>query len=175
VISRAADRSLEGALTDTALYYTLSTVSQTLAGALGMLAAFLALRVSALDGPIRDLRLWARLAYPPLQPAAAQTEPLLTAAKAWFAANGGDPVHRHVGQTIDEAQRAYGARTTLLQQAKSAFAGSALVMGCCFVALACTPWLSSSEARAWTVAAVAIISGIACLVWYGRIVRAALD
>jgi len=34
---------------ETALYYTLSTLSQTLAGALGMLAAFLVLRVSSLD------------------------------------------------------------------------------------------------------------------------------
>jgi len=38
-----------------------------------------------------------------------------------------------------------------------------------------TPWLSCARPRAWTVAAVAIAGGIACLVLYGWIVRDALD
>ena len=166
-------------MSETALYYTLSTVSQTLAGALGMLAAFLALRVSALDTAIRSdlqqLEVQTQSVNPAVRPADGRTSTAWKGWRAWWGQYGGDPSHAWKGQLIDRGERAEAVKAALLRQAKWAFAGSAAVMGSCFVGLAAAPWLSCVWLRAWAAAFVVIVGGMACLVWYGRIVREALD
>ena len=81
----------------------------------------------------------------------------------------------YVAGLFRRAEHSLKVRAGLLEQSKIAFVASAVVMGCCFIGLAATPWLGRSWPYAWTTATLAIVGGIACLVWYARIVQQALD
>lgn len=162
---------------ETALYYTLSTVSQTLAGALGMLAAFLALRVAALDSTINseltDLERWTQTQAGAMRPRSGSVIDRLHGWRKRFGPGDFESDDGKVGMLL-RAEESYQSRTVLLGQARSAFVASAVVMGSCFVGLALAPWLGCVALRGGSAAAVAIIGGVLCLVWYGRIVGTAL-
>jgi hypothetical protein len=158
----------------TALYYTFSTVSQTLAGALGMLAAFLALRAAALEGTFnaaaRELeRMTGRWG----QQASLRTRAELVSfwRSVLSAEQTGAGQHRAVLAT---AEAAHESRERMLAEARRAFVASAAVMAACFVALAMTPLLSRSAGVSVVALGLLILAAVACLYWYGRIVREAL-
>ncbi len=159
---------------ENALYYTLSTVSQTLAGALGMLAAFLALRVSTLDTRIRErLReLFERTHALDLGNCGAREA--LSAWGAWIASCR-DPRAKSVLRAFGDAERDQQSRDRLLRGVRRALIASACVMGACFTGLASSPWLALAPGRAIGALCLAILGGVACLVWYGLIVRGALE
>ena len=161
-------------MSETALYYTLSTVSQTLAGALGMLAAFLAIQTSALDAALRAEISEMESRHgpdPAVRPTSGSTAEMLGAWRVRL----NTVRDSYSVLLLERGERLLRKKARILRTAARAFAWSAAVMGACFVGLATTPWLSCTRPRAWTAAAVAIAGGIACLVWYGKIVREALD
>jgi len=162
---------------ETALYYTLSTISQTLAGALGMLAAFLALRVSSLDATVRTAltELDQRAPGGPAveaRPASGSVRETLSAWRRRF----GDPLGGgYLITVLQQAEHLHQARETLLREARGALVVSACVMAICFVGLACTPWLGGDPWRAVPAFTMTIVAGAGCLLWYGRLVVRAFD
>ena len=156
---------------ETALYYTLSTVSQTLAGALGMLAAFLVLRVSTLDMSIREAI--GRLQDTThIHPHGGNQEIL----RVFQEEVKRQPQGRGAAVlALAHADRALQTRAGLLGAARAAFTLSACMMGICFIGLASSPWLALAAWRAIPVVAFVILGGVGCLVWYGLIVRGALE
>ena len=159
---------------ETALYYTLSTVSQTLAGALGMLAAFLALRVSVVDASIRAGldELHKRTGALDLGKGGS-THEAVEKWREWIAQPHG-ALAATIRDAFDRASWNQRLRDALLRGARRAFVTSAGVMAACFVGLAAAPWLGCSAWRGVPVFVLAIAGGVVCLVWYGRIVGAAL-
>lgn len=159
---------------ETALYYTLSTVSQSLAGALGMLAAFLAIRVSSLDATVRsaldelERRRGIDLAT---RPVSGSVREALTGWRQRFEGTQG---HDYDRQMLARAEHVQASRETLLRDATRAFVVSACVMGASLVGLAVSPWLGQSGWRAVPTFFVGIGGAILCLAWYGRIVTGAL-
>lgn len=157
---------------ETALYYTLSTVSQTIAGALGMLAAFLALRVSALDADFnaaareleRSTGQWG------IQARYGKPADIINHWTHFLADSSASK-----NAVLDTARRAHTGRRMLLLAARRVFVVSACVMSACFVGLASAPVLCHSLAVSVVALAVAILGGIRCLFSYARIVRDALE
>jgi hypothetical protein len=162
---------------ETALYYTLSTISQTLAGALGMLAAFLALRLSALHATIGDESetLQQRLGYvDPLSLPTPTPDEIIRAHVRRFSA---EELRRGGSVGARVAQRAgddVAARDFLIAAATRAFVISAYVMAACFVGLALAPAAGTSAALAILILAAAIAAAVFCLVLYGRLVLRSL-
>lgn len=162
---------------ETTLCYTLSTVSQTLAGALGMLAAFLALRVSALDATIRGVlqELEARMGVLPatMRPVGGSARETLRAWNQQVEQAGQG--QGYAVQALAVANHALRSREGLLGATRGAFIVSGSVMGACFLGLALSPWLAVSPWGAIPAFVVAIVGGAGCLFWYGQIVRRALE
>jgi hypothetical protein len=165
-------------MSETSLYYTLSTVSQTLAGALGMLAAFLALRVAALEAVFRanisELETRSGMINAEVRPPSGGDADTLEGWRKHFSERDLTTGNSWNVQLFRRAERNLTAKRGLLRHAVLAFIVSATVMALCFVGLAITPWLSDSTSRAEAAAGFAVVGGIACLVGFGWIVRAAL-
>jgi hypothetical protein len=159
---------------ESALYYTLSTVAQTLAGALGMLAAFLAIRVAALDAIARDaIATVQRLPHPAVDMMAlpVATDDAIDALEQRLPQEGAGAHRRWVA----EAKQARSKRTKILSGARRAFVLSIVAMVGCFCGLAFTPWLRSCSPVAVLALAVAVLLSASCLRRYWFIVRDALE
>jgi hypothetical protein len=166
-----------GLMSENALYYTLSTVSQTLAGALGMLAAFLAIRVASLDATIQtDLEGLKRETGESYWPSLSGARDIAGIIEAWDTHIKGMPGLQTEARMslLNRARSTLVLKTDLLEGAQRAFILSAIIMGVCFAGLAVTPWLGVVAERGETAGGLAVLCGVTCLVWYGRIVRAAL-
>lgn len=158
---------------ETALYYTLSTVSQTLAGALGMLVAFLAIRAASLDATLKDAltELLDRAgADPRMRPASGSSSDLLRELDLLF----GKTEDGWTKSTLLQAKHVHAMREALLSEARAAFVLSAVVMVACFAGLSCSPWIAGEFWRAVATLAAACVSGGGCLYTYGRLVLRAL-
>jgi hypothetical protein len=145
---------------DTALYYTLSTVSQTLAGALGMLAAFLAIRITALEAALRaDLaELEARTAGPSVgvRPESGSVAETLAGWRLRFSTGDFERGSSYGALLLRRAEQGQESKATLLREAQWAFILSAAVMVGCFVGLASTPWLGQVATRGASAAGLAL-------------------
>jgi hypothetical protein len=156
----------------TALYYTFSTIAQTLAGALAVLVAFTLFGLAKLDEAIRK----------------GQAELLRYSQwpKRWEALRAGglkgleDDVGTAVTQldlriAYHEASVSAGLRPGVLHALRIALAATVVDIGLCFIALPFTPNLASLPSLAWSTAGATITLGIVCLWLYWRLIAAMVD
>jgi len=159
---------------DTALYYTLSTIAQTLAGALAVLVAVVVFRLAALDKTLdagRDvLRGLPGIPYE-------ETWPVLRdrGYPALEALLASPPFNVHIGSTggreCANAHDAYKTWGRITWRLAAALVATAITIALCFVALPYTPSVASSG-NACRVLIPAVALGIICLGLYGWLIAA---
>ena len=128
----------------TALYYTLSTIAQTLADALAVLVAFVLFRLARLDGAVTT-------GQANIQARATEWEPLW---KSFLADPDAMHARMRTQSNWDSVQlwdSLYSARSALHQRPRIirvlsyALIGSVVDIAVCFAALPCVPWLVKSQ------------------------------
>jgi hypothetical protein len=152
---------------ENALYYTLSTIAQTLAGALAILVAAVLFRLSALA---RERELVAEVfdansidsdVYLPMAMAQGYDAMVAGALEAGFNIAQNQRLRRRYAAAT-EADQAWSRITLRLFLALTA---SVITIAVCFVALPFTPRLAASQS-APCVLAIAVGLGIVCLLLY---------
>lgn len=152
---------------DTALYYTFSTIAQTLAGALAVLVAFALFRVARLDEAItRGQDELLRYSQWPMRWEALRIGGLEALEK-----DLGAPVTEpHLRIAYREASIAAGLRPRVLGALRIALGATVVDIGLCFIALPFTPILVRRPGLAGTTAGLAVALGLLCLVLYWRLI-----
>ena len=156
----------------TTLYYTFSTIAQTLAGARAVLVAFTLFGLAKLDEAIRK----------------GQAELLRYSQwpKRWEALRAGglkgleddigaDVTELYLRIAYHEASVSAGLRPGILRALRIALAATVVDIALCFIALPCTPNLAGLPFLAWGAAGVSAALGIACLWLYWRLIAAMVD
>jgi hypothetical protein len=153
---------------DQTIYYTLSTIAQTLAGALAVLVAFVVLKLSALDGAIGNAlyeiqsrhvawdTIWAALGKSGMEGMDKAT---------------GDAIRdQRLRSIYSGAEAAMRTRAPIVTALSWAVAASVIDIALCFVALPLTPKLL--ECPPWASRAVwgAVGLGIVCLLLYSWLI-----
>jgi hypothetical protein len=148
-----------------AIYYTLSTIAQTLAGALAVLVAFVLFRMADLDRALVAGRIPLRRneAYYPM---------------TWemLAREGPEAVRKFLAdkatvtipdlEALEAAYRAMLTRSTLSPLLRGTVHITASDIALCFVALPFAPRIACSRAATWGILGLAIGLGIICLLLY---------
>ena len=172
---------------ETALYYTLSTVSQTLAGAMSLLAAFVVIRLSALDASItarvrylyefvggdmtmlreslkadggKKMLAWYRDQFDKEVAAAAAEHPAR-------GANWNSRTESHLA----EGEAMQGTKERLVRHMVLALELTVAVIGFALLGLLLGPFLVSDSAAYWAVCGAAVTGAIATLALYVKLVR----
>jgi hypothetical protein len=173
--ARCSDR-LSSCPMETALYYTLSTIAQTLAGALAILVAVVLFRFSTLGRVIEDGKAEMR---------ARNIDPT----QAWpvLRAGGFDALVdyletklnwsnvRNHGPLRTASERAYTAYRDwgrINQRLYATLAATVTDMALCFIALPFTPRIACSAPGTWTVLILAVGLGLTCFGLYVLLIAA---
>jgi hypothetical protein len=161
---------------ETALYYTLSTIAQTLAGTLAILVAVALFKLSSLGRVIEagQEEMRARNVDP------AQAWPVLSAggfdALAHYLETelhwSGIRQHSPLRTASEKAHTAYQDWGRINGRLYATLGATVTDMGLCFVALPFTPRIACSRLAVWAVLVVAVGLGIACLGLYVRLIAA---
>jgi len=165
-------------LSENALYYTLSTIAQALAGAFAVLAAFVLFRLLAVDRAIQEGKSLLRLhddVVPYIETWAALKQSgwrgvdqlYRTRTTGWQLPSG----MRQTCEAAHEAYRAWPGTTTEIHWALSVTAGD---IAFCIVALALTPVVAKAPALGWAVLTVAVAAALVCLWLYRRLIAGVL-
>jgi hypothetical protein len=152
---------------ETTIYYTLSTISQTLAGSLAILAAFLAIRVSSLDATVRQALSELDRRAGGDNTEARATGGLREELKAWQRWLDGQQGVAHSHRVLATANQVQAAKDAVLDEARKVFVASTCVMVGCFIGLALAPSIAGSPFRTVSALVLTIGGGVGCLVWYG--------
>ena len=158
-----------------ALYYTFSTIAQTLAGAMALLAAFLLYRLQTLNQSIEKDAERISIALAPYHGRAHEMlrgreyNELLKAAE-----------YIPQGQARPEAESArlstlLRTKQNLLRRFKIALYLTASLITLSIAVLVATPYLSTFQLAVYTVFASGLIGFVACIVSYISVLRAAFD
>jgi hypothetical protein len=160
---------------ENALYYTLSTIAQTLAAALAVLVAFVLFRLSALDRRIdlaKDILRRRSLGLP-----YEQTWPVLRdqgmRALVGFLTNQEQPapLHHSEERACDAAHAAYQTWGVILHRLYTTLTVTVVAIAFCFVALSFTRHIVWSP-FATHVLAASVALGIVCLFLYVWLIAA---
>jgi hypothetical protein len=154
----------------TTLYYTFSTIAQTLAGALAVLVAFTLFGLAKLDEAIRKGQAGLLDRY---------SDP----ARRWqvLRVGGLKGLEDDLGSVVTEpdkrveyheAHAAAGQRPDVLSSLRWALAATVADIALCFIALPLTPTLAGRATLAWIMAGMAVVLGVACLWLYWRLIAA---
>lgn len=161
---------------ETALYYTLSTIAQTLAGALAILVAVVLFRLSALKQTIDESRevfamrnIDVSLGWPILL--AQGLEPFLTHLETTQSVGKVGP-STEIARAAVSAHRAYRDWGRINQRLYVTLSATVTDMGLCFIALPFTPRIACSQSATWAVLGTAIGLGITCLGLYVWLIAA---
>lgn len=176
---------------DTALYYTLSTVSQTLAGAMGVLAAFVLIRLSALNSAIAER---VRYLYENLQGdlhiyreslGVGGGEKVLAQFRAQFDKEVKDSAaeHRQREQGFNNRTEAHllegeamlASRRRLLEDTTRSVIATVVVIGVALIGLLFGPALLVSPTLYWIVCGGAVVGAVGVLGWYIKLVKTAVS
>lgn len=159
-----------------AIYYTLSTIAQTLAGALAILVAVVLFRLSALKQTIDKSRevfalrnIDVSLGWPILL--AQGLEPFLTHLETTQGVGKVGP-NAEIGRAAVSAHRAYRDWGRINQRLYVTLFATVTNMGLCFIALPFTPRIACSQFATWAVLVAAIGLGITCLLLYVWLIAA---
>jgi hypothetical protein len=163
---------------ENALYYTLSTVSQTLAGALAVMVAFVLLRLPGIDSAIRSGRHWLHQRGEHGWPFE-QSWPLLLA-RGWEGLRGSERGEEFKAvldatgarELLDSARDAWGRRPKITRLLYAALGTTATTIAFCSISLACVP--SYLEIPLWPgrILFLSIVLLLVCLVLYSALIIA---
>ena len=159
-----------------ALYYTFSTIAQTLAGAMALLAAFLLYRLQVLNRAIEEDAERISEALVPYHGRAHEMfrgqeyVELLRAAESGYFPQGNPPVQ------AERARLTMFLRTkkTVLKHFKVALYLTAGLITFSIVALVATPQISS-VAVSYAILAFGVLGFVACMLSYITVLRSAFD
>jgi hypothetical protein len=147
-----------------ALYYTLSTIAPSLAGALAVLVAFVLFRLTELDRAI--------------QQAQSDLQMRLTDWPKWWEelrVNGPEvlkegvpslPVEPFVWAIYRAGHSAWQTRPKIICRLYVALGFTVLDVGVCFIALPFTPWITASKSWSITILALTVWLGVVSLGLY---------
>jgi hypothetical protein len=155
---------------DNTLYYTLSTIAQTLAAAFGVLTAMVLVRLSTIQSTIGTAQAAVRhtwgsnfvKAWNALREGG-----LAGLQKAEFYPEREDALTQGRLQAGHEVWLEWGR---LVPAIKDALIPTGADIAVCFLALPAVPWLVCHPVSAWTTVVVAVGGAILCLVRYGRLI-----
>jgi hypothetical protein len=148
-----------------AIYYTLSTIAQTLAGALAVLVAFVLFRMADLDRALVAGRITLRgqeAYYPQTWKMLAEEGP--EAVKKFFVGKATLTVPDL--EAIEAAHRAMLTRRALSPLLRGTVLFTASDIALCFFALPFAPRIAYSRAATWVILSLAIVLGIICLLLF---------
>jgi hypothetical protein len=171
------------------LYYAFSTISQTLGGVLGLVAAFVVIRISGISTEVAEtvLRLQSGLPFhqykggsdtqPDSDPGWLEHYSRLFATADKGAGEGGRgkdwaPEYRKMHS---RGVRLQAARTRLVSDTKCAIAWAAGVIVFSLLGIAAAPWLKTSWLRTYPAIAGGIGGTVVCLYLFWRTIVRALE
>jgi len=165
---------------ETALYYTFSTIAQTLAAAIALLAAFVLYRLQSINSGIEDSALNVQQSYPP-----AQSElliPMLMQGRYQeiFDYSEKNPVPRPPGMSVypSEKRVALGSllrkKTEILRTIRRSFLATVILVALSVAVLAATPWISTNQTLSVITLAVGAIWFVSCFPAFWSLIQAAL-
>jgi hypothetical protein len=176
-------------MNETTLYYAFSTVSQTLGGVLGLVAAFVVIRLSGLSSEIasivKDLResipldMYTEIYSPP------DAEPSVDRGwlgqyssffRAWAAVRQAQAgAFSHQRRSLGRAVGLQQTRDRLICDTRVAIGLTSVVILIALVGIAAAPWLACSRWRGAPALVVTIGGTAACLALFWRAISRALD
>jgi hypothetical protein len=173
---------------DNTLYYTFSTISQTLAGALGLLAAFIIIRIGAFNLLLHD---HARDLYESVGGDAIARQHYVRGDKPalfkWFRdrheevrkqdGTGNPPqpfLDAHHELVLTEAEAMLGRKAAVTKDTTRALFVSAIEIFACFAALAIAHWLKTIPCLAYILLVLILAGAASCLGLYVQLLRRAL-
>jgi hypothetical protein len=162
---------------ENALYYTLSTIAQTLAGSLAVLVAFVLFRLTQLDSDLDKARAVLR--------GKIENDDHYEAAVMGLITEGPDAMQDYVLETCQfslkkqsgwevfgPAHRAAKSRPVVQQRLFEALKYSLPTIGLCFVALPLIPLIKSLPSLVgWGVMAIAVLLGLISLGLYWELIK----
>jgi len=160
-----------------ALYYTFSTIAQTLAGAMALLAAFLLYRLQVLNRAIDSDAERISSALKPYHGRADEMlrsqeyVALLRAAEKGYFPQGNPPVQ----QERERLTRLLHTKKSLMRRFKIALYLTAGLITFSIVALVATPQIMSSLALTYTIFALGLLGFVACMLSYIAVLQSAFD
>jgi hypothetical protein len=160
---------------DNMLYYTLSTIAQTLAAAFGVLTAMVLVRLSTIQSALGTAKAAVRQTWGGNYERvwkALREGGLAGLEKAEFNPLAQDALMQGRLQAGYEAWLEWGR---LVLAIKDALIPTGVDIAVCFLALPAVPWLVSHPVYAWTTVVVAVAGAILCLVRYGRLITWLVD
>lgn len=165
---------------ESALYYTLSTIAQALAGALAVPVAFVVFWLSNVDSDIRQGKSLLSTRFDPADLNEALTTLCERGPQAlddFFRRTWKAPAHEEVFDRGDReicaaTHAAYQKRPRVTSRLYTALGCSSLTIALCFAALPFTPALSCYHRAAAVVLFAAVGLGLVCLVLYVRLILA---
>ena len=156
-------------MSENVLYYTFSTIAQTLAAAFGVLTAIVVVRLPAIENVVENAKAI-----------------ILTHhgdknyERAWIALReGGLSGYSAAGFRIEghlvntQLAAAHGAWLTwgnLIGSVRLALIPTGADIAVCFLALPAVPWLAAKPAWAWAAVTLTVATAVFCLVSYGWLV-----
>jgi hypothetical protein len=158
---------------ENALYYTLSTISQTLAAAIGLLAAFLILRLGSLDRQLDEHFHELRYADDPdLHEARGRRD----FARVLSLVSEHEAQLTHAGRRyhFPAARNLVALRSKLVVSLRNYLLATALVIVVAVVGLAWAPEIASNRAGARALLVVEIFGVLLCFYGYVRLIIKAL-
>jgi type IV secretory pathway VirB2 component (pilin) len=158
------------------LYYPLSTIAQTLAGALAILVAVVLFKLAAFSKAIEEgknflleRRADPATAWPILRDKGFEALAQYLETKGKYGDIRPDFNFRRVCEPAHAAYHTWGHINSRLY---AALAATVLDIALCFAALPFTPRFARSQGATWSVQALAVGLGIICLLLYVRLIVA---
>jgi hypothetical protein len=166
---------------DTALYYTLSTVAQSLAGAIGLLGAFALFALQNARQGAAEAAGWLSQHYPTgpsdrerfVQWYLAGDYGTMSEGYTRLAAGGASyswEFHSRLKRLQEETARGDGIRRAF----PTALLWTAFTIGGAVLSLPTTPWVAALPPLRYGILSVAVLATVRCLWLYGRLVQAIL-
>ena len=159
-----------GETVENALYYTLSTIAQTLAGSLAVLVAFVLLRLSRLEDGITQARADLQSRYTVWQ---TLWDTLLADGLEGLDKMASPRIEQpHLRALYHEASVAWRIRPEVIRRLKVALGFTVADIILCFVALPFTPWIACSPWASRAILSLTVGLGIISLGLYVWLIAA---
>ena len=156
-------------MSENALYYTFSTIAQTLAAAFGVLTAIVVVRLPAVEAAVENAKSIVLTHHGDVN-----------YERAWIAlSQSGLSGYRDAGFRIEghlvnmqlaAGHRAWVSWEKLTSSVRLALIPTGADIAVCFLALPAVPWLSQRTPCAWAAVVFTVAAGVLCLVSYGWLV-----
>jgi hypothetical protein len=156
-------------VSENALYYTFSTIAQTLAAAFGILTAIVVVRLPTLENAVENAKAIILTHHGDANYETAWTALRQHGLSGYRAA--GFRVEGHlVNMQLAVAHRAWVSWGKLISSVRLAMIPTGADIAACFLALPVVPWLAPKPTWAWTAVVLTVATAVLCIVSYGWLV-----